>query len=110
MFHLTSGNTRNYSLTHIVDNSFSLSVTVCHHFHYWDKPELNVSSTVEGFLKCHSERGDERLGLTDSHCSHHRGHDDGESHSAGDHQVPLVVGDVFAFVAVVDLMEGRRAK
>lgn len=69
-----------------------------------------MSSTVEGSLKCHSERGGECLGLTDSNCSHHWGHDDGEGHSAGDHQVPLVVGDVFAFIAVVDLMEGRRVK
>lgn len=50
--------------------------------------------------------GDVALGLTDSNCSHHRGHDDRQSHSAGDHQVPLVVGDVFALVAVVDLTEG----
>lgn len=50
------------------------------------------------------------LALTDSNCSHHGGHDDGESDSAGDHQVPLMVGDVFAFVAVVDLMEGRRVE
>lgn len=47
--------------------------------------------------------------LTDSDCSHHWRHDDRESHSTSDHQVPLVVGDIFAFVAVMDLTERRGA-
>lgn len=47
--------------------------------------------------------------LTDSDCSHHWRHNDGERHSTSDDQVPLVVGDVFAFVAVMDLTERRGA-
>lgn len=47
--------------------------------------------------------------LTDSDCSHHWRHNDGEGDSTGDHQVPLVVGDIFAFVAVVNLTEKRGA-
>lgn len=43
--------------------------------------------------------------LTDSDCSHHWRHNDRESHSTSDHQVPLVVGNIFAFVAVMDLRE-----
>lgn len=46
--------------------------------------------------------------LTDSDCSYHRRHNDGERDPTGDHQVPLVVGNIFAFVAVVDLTEGRN--
>lgn len=40
---------------------------------------------------------------TDSYRRDHRRDDHGQSHTAGDHQVPLVLGDVFAFVAIVDL-------
>lgn len=43
--------------------------------------------------------------LTNSDCSNHRGNKDGERHSSSNHQVPFVIGDVFAFVAVVDLRE-----
>lgn len=46
--------------------------------------------------------------LTNGDRSNHGGDNDGERHSSGDHQVPLVVGDVFAFVAVVDLTERSR--
>lgn len=46
--------------------------------------------------------------LTDSDCSYDWRHDDGERHPTGDHQVPLVVGNIFAFVAVVDLKDTVR--
>lgn len=54
-----------------------------------------------------SHRCRERLEgrLTDSDCSHHWRHNDRESHSTSDHQVPLVVGNIFAFIAVMDLTE-----
>lgn len=54
------------------------------------------------------ERVEDRL--TDSDCSHHWRHDDRESHSTSDHQVPLVVGDIFAFITVMDLTEKREEK
>lgn len=53
------------------------------------------------------EVGEDRL--TDSDCSHHWRHNDRESHSTSDHQVPLVVGNIFAFIAVMDLTEKRGA-
>lgn len=61
--------------------------------------------------RCAAEGEIERLEsrLTDSDCSHHWGHDDRECHSTSDHQVPLVVGDIFAFIAVMDLTEIRGA-
>lgn len=43
--------------------------------------------------------------LTDSDCSHYWRHDDRQSHPTSDHQVPLVVGNIFAFVAIMDLRE-----
>lgn len=46
--------------------------------------------------------------LTNSDCSNHRGNKDGERHSSSNHQVPFVIGDIFAFVAVVDLRERER--
>lgn len=46
--------------------------------------------------------------LTNGDSSNHWGNNDGQRHSSGDHQVPLVVGDIFALVAVVDLTEGSR--
>lgn len=51
------------------------------------------------------ERVEDRL--TDSDCGHHWRHDDGECHSTSNHQVPLVVGDIFAFITVMDLREER---
>lgn len=47
--------------------------------------------------------------LTNGDGSNHWGNNDGQRHSSGDHQVPLVVGDIFALVAVVDLTETSRA-
>lgn len=41
--------------------------------------------------------------LTYSDCSHHRGHDGRKGHSTSNHQVPLVVGNIFTFIAVMNL-------
>lgn len=63
------------------------------------------------FLKLEQRGESDRLEdrLTDGDRSYHWGHDDRERHPAGDHQVPLVVGDVLALIAVVDLTERREA-
>lgn len=47
--------------------------------------------------------------LTYSYCSHDWGDNDRQGDAACYGQVPLVLGDVFAFVAVVDL-EGRKGE
>lgn len=41
---------------------------------------------------------------TDSDRGNHRRHDHRQRHAASYHQVPLVFGDVFAFIAIMNLM------
>lgn len=48
--------------------------------------------------------------LTNGDGSNHWGNNDGEGHSSSNHQVPFVVGDIFAFVAVVDLREKQNSE
>lgn len=57
----------------------------------------------------HSDIGGGEL-LTDSDCCHHWRHNHRKSDSTGDHKVPLVLGDIFALIAVMDLQEGSGAK
>lgn len=64
--------------------------------------------TPEIFVSEEPDEEKEETRLTNGDCSHHRRHDDGQSHSTGDHQVPLVVGHIFSFIAVMYLMEDRE--
>ena len=45
--------------------------------------------------------------LTDGDCSYHWRHNDRECHPTSNHQVPLVVGNIFALIAVMDLTETK---
>lgn len=79
-----------------------------------DKKETRMSTSKETDEKekqtKEKEEGDVDNRLTDSDCSHHWGHNSRESHSTSNHQVPLVVGNIFAFIAVMDLTGERKTR
>lgn len=76
-----------------------MSIKISRHAESWSRGTKTKTKREE-------EEG-ERLedGLTDSDCSHHWRHNNRECHSTSDHQVPLMVGNIFAFIAVMDLQQ-----
>lgn len=58
----------------------------------------------------HLWRREEEFFLTDCDCSDNRRHNNRQCHTTSYDQVPLVFGDVFALVAVMDLKERKTVK